>query len=614
MTHSGNGFIENARVYGEKDKETRVSGAIDMKSFSKKTLVLGVMLAVGATAQAAYLGQLQVTSQASQNFQATFLVHDVSPTGTSLTARLAPAETYAKYGITMPETAKGLNLALIGKSPLKLRITSKHPAVERAFPLLVELNEGGHVTVRQYNIHVGATGSVEPVEVVAMGAAPISSAAPVTAKETPAVKPTAAPAKAQVKSADDTMTPLERMQAKNYDLSKPVLIEAGYTPWSLGVLYQKRYPNASVNQVLVALAIQNPEAFPAGNVRQLKAGAKVTAPSASLVESINAQTAREIVQKGLSIDEVAKRPAPIDRPKVQQRAPISRPTPVKEPEVTLPVKEEVKSVVQEPAPETANVAQNELTSAQKAQQLAPVKAVPPAAEPAPEVVPPAETAAPEEPISPQDAMPTLEIMTEESAPVEEESSSWFWYLLIVLMLGAAGFIYWRTKQGRYVDFQSFKRVMNKTKSQVREEPVVHQAPVARQAVQQQAPRTVETVHHEARREEPAVAQPNQVVQPAPVKPAEAVVKAESPAAAATANVFDLVADDEPMPAESTKAQPQASAVDDHGMKDSLDMARSFISIGAKNEAIALLQEVLQKGSAADKAQAETLMKQVHERG
>ena len=159
-----------------------------MKSFSKKALVLGVMLAVGATAQAAYLGQLQVTSQASQNFQATFLVHDVSPTGSSLTARLAPAETYSKYGITMPETAKGLNLALINKSPLTLRISSNRPAVERAFPLLVELNEGGHVTVRQYNIHVGATGSVEPVEVVSMAAAPITAATPV-AKSAPESKP-----------------------------------------------------------------------------------------------------------------------------------------------------------------------------------------------------------------------------------------------------------------------------------------------------------------------------------------------------------------------------------------------------------------------------------------
>ena len=597
-----------------------------MRSFSKKTLALAMMLAVGSAAQAAYLGQLQVTSQASQNFQATFLVHGVSPAGTSLTARLAPAETYAKYGITMPQSAKGLNLALINKSPLTLRISGNRPATERAFPLLVELNEGGRVSVRQYNIHVGAAGTVEPVEVVSMKAAPVTAAAPVsTASSTqsqPAKKAAAAPQPKAQATASADQTPLERMQSKNYDLSKPVIVEAGYTPWSLGVLFQKRFPNASVNQVLVALAIQNPEAFPAGNVRQLKAGAQVTAPSASLVESINAQTAREIVQKGLNIDEVARKAQPIktakqEAPKPKKPLPSIQTAPVKH----LPPP--VETVKEKPAEQTTPA----VTPPAAAVPAEPAKTEPatpqvqtPASDAAlntampDKVTEPVETIVPEEPISAQEAMPTLEIMAEDEAPVEEESSSWFWYLLIVLMLGAAGFIYWRTKQGRYVDFQSFKRVMNKTKSQVREEPVVHQAPVPRQTVQQQAPRTVETVHHEARREEPAVAQSNQVVQPAPVKPAEPAVKAESPAAAATANVFDLVADDEPMPGESTKAQPQASAVDDHGMKDSLDMARSFISIGAKNEAIALLQEVLQKGSAADKAQAETLMKQVHERG
>ena len=94
-------------------------------------------------------------------------------------------------------------------------------------------------------------------------------------------------------------------------------------------------------------------------------------------------------------------------------------------------------------------------------------------------------------------------------------------------------------------------------------------------------------------------------------------QAQKPASqqAASANVFDLVADDEPVQVQPTPAQAEhkAAAADDHGMKDSLDMARSFISIGAKNEAIALLQEVLQKGSPVDKAQAEALLKQVHER-
>lgn len=599
-----------------------------MKSFSKKALVLGVMLAVGAAAQAAYLGQLQVTSQASQNFQATFLVHDVSPTGSSLTARLAPAETYSKYGITMPETAKGLNLALINKSPLTLRISSSRPAVERAFPLLVELNEGGHVTVRQYNIHIGATGSVEPVEVVSMTAAPITAATPVT-KSAPEPKPavkTASVAKSSAPAsvAKTEMTPLERMQAKNYDLSKPVLVEAGYTPWSLGVLYQKRYPNASVNQVLVALAIHNPEAFPAGNVRQLKAGAKVTAPSASLVESINAQTAREIVQKGLSIEEVAQRPAPIKE--VKEEAPKhKKPLPVIEtaPAKPLPVtKEDTQSDVKAaesasavPAPQSGD-----LTVTDMAQQ--PTENVPATSEAPLEATP--ENTAPalqpdeaQESVSPQEAMPTLEIMTEEEAPVEEESTSWFWYLLIVLMLGAAGFIYWRTKQGRYVDFQSFKRVMNKGKAPVHEEPTIRQAPQAPRAAQPSAPTSsFESVSHAPVREEPRV-EPRPAVQSAPVAPTATVATAQKPASqqAASANVFDLVADDEPVQVQPapTQAEHKVAAADDHGMKDSLDMARSFISIGAKNEAIALLQEVLQKGSPADKAQAEALLKQVHER-
>lgn len=599
-----------------------------MKSFSKKALVLGVMLAVGAAAQAAYLGQLQVTSQASQNFQATFLVHDVSPTGSSLTARLAPAETYSKYGITMPETAKGLNLALINKSPLTLRISSSHPAVERAFPLLVELNEGGHVTVRQYNIHIGATGSVEPVEVVSMTAAPITAATPVT-KSAPEPKPavkTASVAKssAPATAAKTEMTPLERMQAKNYDLSKPVLVEAGYTPWSLGVLYQKRYPNASVNQVLVALAIHNPEAFPAGNVRQLKAGAKVTAPSASLVESINAQTAREIVQKGLSIEEVAQRPAPIKE--VKEEAPKhKKPLPVIEtaPAKPLPVtKEDTQSNVKAaesasavPAPQSGDLTVTDMaqqpTENVPATSQAPLEATPENAAPA---LQPDEA---QESVSPQEAMPTLEIMTEEEVPVEEESTSWFWYLLIVLMLGAAGFIYWRTKQGRYVDFQSFKRVMNKGKAPVHEEPTIRQAPQAPRAAQPSAPTSsFESVSHAPVREEPRV-EARPAVQSAPVAPTATVATAQKPASqqAASANVFDLVADDEPVQVQPapTQAEHKVAAADDHGMKDSLDMARSFISIGAKNEAIALLQEVLQKGSPADKAQAEALLKQVHER-
>ena len=393
-----------------------------------------------------------------------------------------------------------------------------------------------------------------------------------------------------------------------------MIVEAGYTPWSLGVLFQKRFPNTSVNQVLVALAIQNPEAFPAGNVRQLKAGAQVTAPSASLVESINAQTAREIVQKGLNIDEVARKAQPIktakqEAPKPKKPLPSIQTAPVKH----LPPP--VETVKEKPAAQTTPA----VTAPAAAVPAEPAKTEPatpqvqtPASDAAlntampDKVTEPVETIVPEEPISAQEAMPTLEIMAEDEAPVEEESSSWFWYLLIVLMLGAAGFIYWRTKQGRYVDFESFKRVMNKGKSTgLREEPVVREEPRIQPAVQ--------TIN------EPAKVEPKV----APVAAAGAAAAAQTaaqsaqePAAEATASIFDLVSDEEPAKvetAQSPSVEAKPAAVDDHSMKDSLDMARSFISIGAKNEAIVLLQEVLQKGTAADKAQAEMLMKQVHER-
>ena len=179
-----------------------------MKKLQKSALALSLMLSFAVSAEAAYLGQLTVQSQAHQNFQATFLVHDVAPNGTSLTARLAPEEVYRQYKMVMPESAKGLSLALINKNPLTLRISAHSPAQERAFPLLVELNEGGQKTVRQYNIHLGATGTVEPVA-VQVKAEPIAQPEPSVAaiiKQAEPVKPVqTAPVKKAVTS---TQTPL----------------------------------------------------------------------------------------------------------------------------------------------------------------------------------------------------------------------------------------------------------------------------------------------------------------------------------------------------------------------------------------------------------------------
>ncbi len=583
--------------------------------FVKSTLALSVSLALGSVAQAAYLGQLKVQSAPAQNFVATVQVHDVDSTAKSLLAKLAPKATYDQFKVTMPRSAQGLSMALVSKNPLTLKISGKQPAQEQAFPLLLELHEGDQIKVRQYNIRLGATGSVEPTAPVVKVAssastAPVAQAEPVAQKAAPVKAVAAKPAKSE-----KTMTPLERMKAKGYDLSKPITIEEGYTPWSLGVLYQSRYPGATVNQVLVALAVHNAEAFPNGNVRQLKTGAKLSAPPASLVQSINRQTAHEIVQKGLNIQEVAQRPMPIETAKPVAKK-VVKPAPVVAP-MPAPVVESVKPaepVVEKVEPKV----EEKLAEAPVAvpQEPAAVAEVP-AAKSATEATP-APAPAPEPVVS--EPAPTLEIMTEEEVKPEEESSSWYWWVLLVVLLGAGGFVFWRTKQGKKVDFESLKKAMQE-KGMPRKEPVVARPeqktvvtsatavamkPVEEAPVVQEEPTFLQPTPQPAPKAEPVVA-------PKPVEMPKMPTQDDS------FNVFDLVSEDatvttkEPAKPATPVAKPTVveTKVEPY-MNDTLEMARSFIAINSHNEAIMLLQEVLQSGTPAERQTAQTLLDQIRQ--
>lgn len=600
------------------------------KTFVKSSLALSVLMAMGA-AQAAYLGPLKVVSTPTQNFSATVQVHDIDSSAEKLLAKLAPQSTYDKYHVTMPETAKTLTLALQSKSPLTLRVSGKMPAKDQAFPLLMELHEGSKVTVRQYNIRLGASGAVEPVAPQAAFKAPVVEAVPaepakpvVKAEEKAAPKVVAAktekverPAAKPATTAN--MTPLQRMQAKNYDLDEPIVIEHGYTPWSLGMLYQKRYPGASVQQVLVALAVENPEAFPKGTVTQLKTGAKVHAPSADLVRSINKAAAQKIVQKGLKIDDVARTPMPIAKPaaKPAPKAAV-KPAPVpkleEKPAVAEPAVKAAEPVA-EVAPKVAEPVAQEPeqktdVAAQAPDQQAPAEQTPASPSATTSDVPeikletPAGVAAPE--VTTQKT-PTLEIMTEEEAVEEEESSSWMWWVLLALLVAAGGFVFVRTKQGKKVDFDSFKQAMaHKAPQSVKEEP---------KPMRQEAPRQEP---RQAPRQEPQVAPTVAPVMGTVVKPVPAPMpKIDTPQ---ETNVFDLVTEEEMssmMPA-TPKAQPQVKPAEKVNaplgvsLADTLEMARSFMAINSKTEAMMLLQEVVQNGLPEEQAQARELIAKIRQ--
>ena len=77
------------------------------------------------------------------------------------------------------------------------------------------------------------------------------------------------------------------------------------------------------------------------------------------------------------------------------------------------------------------------------------------------------------------------------------------------------------------------------------------------------------------------------------------------------NIFDLVGENASV-ALDVDSTGTNSMMEAQSMKDSLDMARSFISIGAKKEAFELLQQVVAKGTPEEKAMAEMFMTQIRE--
>lgn len=633
------------------------------------------VMALGpAGAYATYLGKMQVTSAPNENFSATVPVLDVTQGSKSLLAKLAPESTYARYGLTMPSVARGMTLTLESRSPLTLRLSGKVKPVEGGFPILMELHQDGDVTVREYNVVLGSSSIVTPVipQVINKKGTPSPAAAPLKpsaseskAEKSPASAKAAAPVKAAAPKSDSqaAMTPIQRMRTRNYDLSKPVRVEAGYTPWSLGVLYHDLFPRASVSQVLAALVLTNPEAFPQGNVSVLKTGAFISAPSASLVNSIDKEKAAAAVQRGTSMESL--------RPRQSSKAPpekSSKSKPIqKAPENKVPPKA---------APEPAPAAQSEHSrppSEASAEQSAPAPRLPDALVPEgkgssaiPKVAPPPEVAEPE-PVPTQEAaqtQPEPEPVIEEppafdiseNQPEEESSFGWLWALfgvIAVIVLGACGWLFWRKKKSDK-RFQALNDSFNHKAE--RKEP--HLAPRGEPNVfARPAPSASPEKKVEVRT--PAInptvgIEPSNVfdfddqvpVHPMSVKPqaeesspAEAKAEASDTVPAAPVNPeptsapkafeedFTFTAPKEAPSAFGTESS-QASKVNSvnrdasessdemftsnagYDMKDALEMAESFISINSFSDAQALLTEVVKNGSEEERQKARELLAKI----
>ena len=291
--------------------------------------------------QAVELGDLKVVSQPGQPLEAVLDVNDVDITISPLLVRVAPPATYLREGVEWPREAQDLKMARMGGEAGKVRVkVVGGQSLSEGFPLLIEMNAGGKVTVRSYRL--------DPVS----GTFRVSAAAEMPAAEPKAAaggESSAAPAAESAETAPQSMKAVDKSVEKLSETAeKPVektafaaaeahpkttqrieekeksvkSLEAGkkgghrtgrYAPnvvreyvalngfnpndaftvqrdmtlWSIAKLYWPSYPGALLEQVAVALTQKNPSAFVDGDPSRIVIGQSLSAPLSDEVFAID---------------------------------------------------------------------------------------------------------------------------------------------------------------------------------------------------------------------------------------------------------------------------------------------------------------------------------------
>lgn len=291
--------------------------------------------------QAVELGDLKVVSQPGQPLEAVLDVNDVDITISPLLVRVAPPATYLREGVEWPREAQDLKMARMGGEAGKVRVkVVGGQSLSEGFPLLIEMNAGGKVTVRSYRLdpvngtfRVSAAAEMPAAEPkTAAGGEPAAVPAAASAETAPqsmkavdksvekaaetAEKPVEKSAFAAAEAAPKTTHPIEEKEksVKSLEAGKkgghrtgryaPNVVREyvalnGFNPndaftvqrdmtlWSIAKLYWPSCPGALLEQVAVALTQKNPSAFVDGDPSRIVIGQSLSAPLSDEVFAID---------------------------------------------------------------------------------------------------------------------------------------------------------------------------------------------------------------------------------------------------------------------------------------------------------------------------------------
>lgn len=236
-------------------------------------------------AEAAGLGKLTVLSGLGQPLRAELDIGATKDELAGMTARLAPQDVFRQAGVDFASVLLDLRFT-VEKRPggqAVVKVTSAKPINEPFLDFLVELNWPAGRLVREY------TFLLDPPEIAAKQAAqPVAEARVVeTVRGGGVAAERAASARAATRGAKVAGEPRASAESGNSHVVQP-----GETLRKIAG--ETKYDGVSLEQMLVGLFQNNPDAFMGQNVNRLKAGAILNIPEKSTVESTSPAEARKV--------------------------------------------------------------------------------------------------------------------------------------------------------------------------------------------------------------------------------------------------------------------------------------------------------------------------------
>lgn len=304
--------------------------------FRKSMLAGATALAIlgfAVSAQAVSLGDLTVESKPGEPLEALLEINDLDLTISPLLVRVAPPATYLREGVNWPSQVQDLKLARDGSNgTVRLRLYGEQALQSGSFPLLMEMNAGGTVTVRAYEVQTKdgsfvVTPSAERTTV--KGEPRRLSPEPLVVPREPeaaqdnqeakkegkaetkseskaesgaaalAVKTAAAPQKEVSAASAEKQGKIRRkgryapnvvkeyVALNGFDASQAFHVQQDMTLWSVALLYWPSYRGATLEQLVIAFRNLNRTAFKEGDPGRLEVRSVLNPPTVEEVLAID---------------------------------------------------------------------------------------------------------------------------------------------------------------------------------------------------------------------------------------------------------------------------------------------------------------------------------------